>query len=59
MSQALNHFDRSETALGAEFQNRAMKLLKERASKLTRGQAQALPFKPHHSTSRRYSIRGF
>ena len=43
MTQALAHFDRSETGPGAEFQNRAVKLLKERAAKLAVGQEMTIP----------------
>lgn len=61
MMQALNHFDRSELAPGAEFQNRAVKLLKERAGKLAIGQEVIIPKRQGYRLPNRhgYSIRNY
>lgn len=60
MTQAIHHFDRSELAPAAEFQNRAMKLLKNLSAKLAKGQKEAIPFEPSRAAARRHiSIRSY
>lgn len=59
MAQALIGFDSQQPGLGAEFQNRAIRLLKDRCAKLASGQRAALPFEPPRQFKRPYSIRGY
>jgi hypothetical protein len=59
MTQALSAFDLGDPGKGSQFQNAAMKLLKERAAKLAQGQNVALPYNPPRQFRKPYSIRGY
>lgn len=60
MAQAITAFDDNNGALGSEYQNRAVKLLKERVAKLRDGQRQAINVTMARTPTRRgwrYTLR--
>jgi len=58
MTQALAALDGKDIQEGSALKNMAIKMLKERAAKLARGQAQAIPYTPPRHYRKPYSIRG-
>jgi len=58
MTQAINAYDRDDVPAGSALKASAIKMLKERADKITRGQNQALPFNPPRHFKNPYNIRG-
>ena len=59
-AQAINAFDDNNGAMGSEYMNRAIKLLKDRVAKLEQGQRQALNISvSRRLTSKKYNNRRF